>query len=96
MSWPETVPVLTAKDIHKGGYDGPDGNTHCLLGWVGVTFMFGQGWCEAASAISEVCEERFGESNILTANDGELPKPRLARAWNEAMRRLGYTEVIEV
>jgi hypothetical protein len=35
--WPETVPILNARDIIKGDFDGPN-NTHCLRGWVNVGF----------------------------------------------------------
>ena len=86
--WPTEVPVLEAKDIHKGSFDGPNG-THCLAGWRDMTFGSpeGQPWNVAYDAISSEC----GDLETMEFNDNEkTPKARIARTWNRAMAKLGY------
>ena len=86
MSWPRTVPVLTAKDIARGVFH--LGDKHCLRGWVHTIF----GAREKRLVVAAL-EEQTGRA-ISLYNDRN-PKSAVAGAWNGAMRRLGYTEVSE-
>jgi hypothetical protein len=110
MSWPETVPVLTKRDMYKFKMNGPNGE-HCLLGWRNEVFgdnelgaYNGQSiaW-DVYEKLSEVCREKWGykcevgpDRTVINANDRLATYDEAAEIWNEAMRRLGYTEVIEI
>ncbi len=95
IEWPESVPVLTAEDIHQGGYNGPNG-THCLIGWCRkVTGTPSEKW--QGTVVKRICDEMKAlvPGNIATFNDSR-PKATVASVWNDTMRRLGYTEIEEV
>lgn len=95
MSWPKQVPVLEAKDIHKGDLSSKCGKKHCLVGWSREVFPF-QNRVKAIRQIRLVCRERFKEFSIPHVNDHRATKKQAAEIWNEAMRQLGYTEVEEL
>jgi hypothetical protein len=83
---PKRLPVLAAKDICRGYYDGPNG-THCLLGWA-------RQWGEAGDAfIIPALSSQIhpGQRLIAMFNDDiDVPKSRVAAVWNRAAKSLGY------
>lgn len=91
--WPDSVPVLTAKDIHRGTWDGPDG-THCLLGHGRqLNVASHKAWSELVHAL----DEATGKQGIAEFNDDlSNSATQIANVWNRAMRSLGYTEIHEV
>lgn len=93
--WPEEVPVLTARDIHKGGFDGPRGS-HCLVGWLDEVFpCWGEQQMRPYRAIRKQLPKLRGGSHMLPSvwNDSpNVTKTEIARVWNTAMAQLGYTE----
>ena len=94
--WPESVPVLTAKDIHRGGYDGP-GGSHCLLGHARKCGLWGIG--EQDGAFIDAMKEHVTGAYIKIHEFNDDPansRRKIASAWNKAMRSLGYTEIHEV
>ncbi len=94
--WPESVPVLTAKDIHRGGYDGPNG-THCLLGHARSRFGRFQWYGGAVEAALIDAVHDAGGLSVASFNDDPTnAKTAIANVWNKAMRSLGYTEIHEV
>lgn len=96
--WPKSVPVLEASDIHRGWFDGPNG-THCLQGWIKAVFPYGKdgsGYStrmRVVHALMKAGNVRY-EGNLTGFNDTS-PKAVVAQVWNEAMRTLGYTEVVD-
>jgi hypothetical protein len=88
--WPAEVPVLTAKDIHRGDLDGPRG-THCLLGWGLETFHDESARHEARRAMKQHIETVYSSVGVFN-DDADNPKTEIARVWNRAMADLGYTE----
>lgn len=104
--WPETVPVLTARNIHRGDYRGSGGRL-CLVGWCRESFKFGVAARQIKDAISAEIIARGGKirkrSRLYDAKDfaefndsTDVPRQVIADVWNGAMARLGYTEVVEV
>lgn len=89
MTWPKEVPILEAKNMHKGSYNGPNG-THCLLGWSYEVFPINEKVSNrVVRAIFRTA--RIHESDIADFNDDKKrPKTELAAVWNKAMARLGY------
>jgi len=83
--WPESVPVLSAKDMYKGGFG--DNCRHDLVGWAFETF--GNPY---PTEVSEACTRVTG-SLLFWSNDN-LCKTHAERAhlWNRMMYLLGYTE----
>ena len=102
MRWPEVVPILSAEDIHKGGYTDGKGK-FCLHGWIYLV----SGWNKStilhwpveydevlAHTIADAIEaamsrKEFGRYCIEDFNDCE-PARRSAALWNRTMRKLGY------
>lgn len=84
MAWPKEVPVLTARDIHKGSLDGPNG-THCLYGWLYKSF----GAFSIPTKAFEQLRDDCGTPLLGNFNDSN-PKRKVARTWNRAMAKLGY------
>jgi hypothetical protein len=89
--WPKEVPVLRAEDICRHRMNGAHG-TRCLLGWSIETF--GYAWLEpAAQKAVETLEKECGCPYIDSFNDDRRNSlATVARTWNKAMARLGYTE----
>lgn len=89
MAWPETVPILSARDICKGNWDGP-GNTHCLSRWNELAFPDEREQSIVSRRLkAEV--KRHGGTYVTDFNDDEnVSKDFLARLWNRVMRKLGY------
>lgn len=115
--WPKEVPVLGDNDIRKygmgsGGWD----QSHCLLGWVNVTFYNSAcpyaaprvsfleqkkrlvilGFvkkCLSDEILGHDCGTCTGKDNrIARFNDARsTPLGEVAKVWNKAMARLGYT-----
>lgn len=90
---PKTVPVLTARKMHKGNYDGPRG-THCLLGWKFEAGLRDPRWWESVRcAASDLLRTDVPYPSIVGINDSpKNSKALLARIWNRAMRKLGYVK----
>lgn len=87
IEWPKQVPVLTADDMCKGVFHGPNG-TRCLAGWMDNVFNDHAARYVARCAIIEIAGV-----DITAYNDNPRRKlSSLARTWNRAMARLGYTE----
>jgi hypothetical protein len=88
--WPAEVPVLTARDIHRGALDGPN-QTHCLIGWCSQSFDDFDVWDTAREKIAG----RIGDGRAWISDFNDDPattKAEIARVWNLAMADLGYTE----
>jgi len=94
--WPESVPVLTAKDIHRGSMHSPDGGRHCLMGHAVLHFKDWRAredvWPELIAAVGKRGGLYVADFNDDPANT----KTAIANVWNETMRSLGYTEIHEV
>lgn len=90
---PEFVPHLTARDIHQGSGDGPNG-THCLIVWAMEAFK--DGYVRHEIVWRELCRRTGVKSDkrLDLWNDNHT-KSEVARVWNEVMAELGYTEVID-
>ena len=91
--WPEEVPILTAQDIHKGSLHSRDGCRHCLLGWLIEAFpIYTLDEAVVRRRAQETVETEIGTAFIAKHNDSRsVSKEQLAREWNAAMARLGYT-----
>lgn len=98
--WPETVPILTGRDIIKGTFHSSSGKSHCLHGWGHTVFpaftgevrgstlqLFG----EPLKALKDAMTETDITDSIVILNDC-CPRAFSARVWNRAMYLLGYTE----
>lgn len=97
MEWPETVPVeLRAADMIKGKFR--DGERRCLRGWIVDTFKFSAPICAANSVLLQECRKLTGpyhSGSLIQMSDRYLTLAEAARAWNNAMRELRYTEVTD-
>ncbi len=92
IEWPESVPVLTAEDIHRGHYDGPAGS-HCLLGWAREVSPTNRAYASVRAELALTAGvEWYGVAEFNDAAN----KAVAASVWNDTMRRLGYTEIEEV
>lgn len=100
--WPEEMPVLSGRDLHRGSLDGPRG-THCLIGWQINAF-------DSPSILNVTKEEKrfldaveyaaiqlgaeFGDphsDDIAGFNDNpKNSKALLARIFNRASAICGY------
>lgn len=92
--WPDVVPILDPNDIYQGNYDGPE-DTHCFAGWVRLTFSI-----YAAEVMYRMASDRLSEPHSLRSvvswNDSELTSPAMiAQLWNELVRELGYTQIVD-
>jgi hypothetical protein len=85
VKMPETVPVLTAKNIHRGGMHGPN-DTHCLIGWKTLAFPIAHQYHKATAPLEEACGGWLPSFNDNRRNS----KAKVASAWNRAMVKLGY------
>lgn len=88
MNWPKEVPILKAKDICKGRFDGPN-NTHCLAGWAKKY------WPDNYAKIWDVLNEMVSPDfyYVYTFNDNpNITKKECVNLWNQCMANLGYTE----
>lgn len=82
--WPKSAPFLTAIDIFKGSYDGPN-ETHCLRGW---SISVGSG-----GKISNAMEKIVPRGALIAFNDDRKnSKSKIAAVWNKAVRSLGYVK----
>lgn len=84
--WPESVPVLTARDVRD----------RWLGGFLVDAFAMGphEIYRRVRRVVSNEVRRRCPDSTI----DDYDPNARrdVAAAWNAAMRELGYTEIYEV
>ncbi|MDE2103890.1 MAG: hypothetical protein KGL39_42030 [Patescibacteria group bacterium] len=89
--WPESVPILSARDICRNEYK-DDQERRCLIGWLcySCRWTIYKSWL----AIREEIERATGRGMCLAEfNDNpRFPKKLIAQVWNRAMARLGYTE----
>jgi len=90
MKWPESVPVLSAKDMYQGGFR--DACHHDLVGWAFETFgsPYPPELQASATAVAEACNRVTGLL-LLWPNDN-LTHAERAHLWNRMMYLLGYTE----
>lgn len=89
---PRTVPILSAEDMCKGEFK--KGDRCCLMGHANK-FTDDQYRRLVIDVLTKVLiyEIRTETSNIPEFNDKRnRPLSYLARVWNRAMYRLGYTE----
>lgn len=96
------MPVLTARHMCKGAYDqnlGEKNEKHCLAGWVRTIFREGKDWKQRdvlLDALELEIKEVAGFTNwirIQNWNDRkDVSLAKLAKVWNGAIERLGYTE----
>src|SRR5438094_861666 len=96
LKLPAVVPALKPADIYQGGnYDSPDGRAHCLVGWYRRVFARRDArWGSPPFLAIEEAHARFATkglpgSGVAWFSDNHPPAV-VARAWNWAMRRLGY------
>lgn len=98
--WPETVPIrLRAADMTQHKLQ--DGEKCCLTGWLLKTFPSTSGpnsmldpFFEARGVVLAQCISISKKpGGIATQNDEYLTRAQAARAWNNGMFDLGYTEV---
>lgn len=97
--WPEVVPILDSDEFCKGTLHDGKGRM-CLMGH--ALSVFGDGpWasslpCEVFFAIRAEMREHGYDDHITAFNDAPGRRyATLAKVWNGAMKRLGYTEVID-
>ena len=93
IKYPETMPLLTAKDICRYELDNGYGQ-HCLQGWLNEAFGRPQQY---------VAIPRLGKLTVFLGCDPEnynddktIPKATIARKWNEFVASLGYTEIVKL
>lgn len=94
-NWPKTVPILNESDLTRGHFDSACGKKHCTLGWLRIVFPDGPTRTKArvavAKAISLATKRKCDSTSIVSFNDSALiPLKKIARAFNAAMRSLGY------
>ena len=88
IKWPKSVWVnLSADDVCQLKFD--DGDRHCLLGWAFECFGRRTNACDRAldaimGVIDDWCIPEWNDSHTKT---------QCAKAWNHAMKDLGYTEI---
>ena len=87
LKWPETLPILTADDFCRGAYD--SGKQSCLIGWTRKVSNDPRVRTEIRRAIKKYT----GTPTVVDFNDDpENSFTRLARVWNQARRKLGFTQ----
>ncbi len=90
IAWPGEVPILSAEDMHKGGFDGPN-DTHSLGGWATLVFVGGVEMFGVAIAIADEAGVRRTYQDINDFNKAPgIRRSTLAKVWNRAMASLGY------
>jgi hypothetical protein len=105
-NWPDTVPILSARDICKGGFNAGHwpNYTYCLTGWAREAQLTvnplaykpsPRVWKALKQSVSEVglpptVDVVRNYTDLFNVND-RIPKPLAARVWNRAMAILGYT-----
>lgn len=88
--WPDSLPILTADDICSGKYF--DNGKSCLLGWISRASRR-QEPSTSRLLTRELC--RFlGDGPVGLWNDTHTLQ-ECADKWNEFVRELGYTEIVE-
>lgn len=91
IKWPKTVPILLARDIHKGSMHSESGKKHCLIGYAVTVFPDIMAKDKTLNTIKEI----IGTHCVIEWNDNPLtPKSLIAKVWNKAMGRLGYTQLV--
>lgn len=86
--WPKTVPILRAENIRMPEDGRGDPNQRSLFLWLHVTFRDSDQFRSASDCIR-------GEGGCTIVWLAEYcSRGDQARAWNRAMRKLGYTESI--
>jgi hypothetical protein len=105
--WPESVPVFTPDMILKDSF-GYGKCRHCAAGWLGAIFSNDPGhWGDDcgevgtpyAKARDQLCKLAGIDEPTLEIskwNDDLATKEQIADTLNKTMRRLGYTEIVEV
>ena len=102
MGWPREVPILTGKDIIRGSVNSSDGKKHCLVGWMYVAFGRTNGggcddtvWRQLLREINAARHPRKTKvkwSSVAVFNDrAHVSRAFIAKIWNRAMYKLGYT-----
>ena len=104
MSMPDTVYLPTkTREWHKGAMHHPrrDG-CHCTLGWLWNEFP-NRSSMEHQTIRNAILDEMYWNPNcdstmddlVSTNDDKNNPRRVLIDVWAGAMRRLGYTEIID-
>jgi len=92
MAWPKKVPILDADDIYKGGLQ--CGDRMCLRGWAISTFggaMVG-GYGSPSQEAKEVLGLILRDVGRPPSSFNDNNEPAVvAKAWNRAIKKLGYT-----
>ena len=89
MAWPKEVDVLSARNIHRGGYE-KNNTCRCAIGWMG--FWFGFQTKEYKKAKLGIKKE-IGTWLLVQWNDNpKNTKADIARTINKVTAALGYTE----
>ena len=96
---PDTVPVLTARDVCIGPTESEDGSRCCLVRHYENTFNGHvsprHALCKAHEELGTVvARERRTEQGFFATNYydvGRISTRTSARVWNRAMGHLGYT-----
>lgn len=83
------VHLLSESDIHKGGYDSPNGRTHCLQGWRRKFFGL-LGDSPLAQRVNDLLAQECG-GDIADANDkGKSPH----NVWNFVMQTIPEVVIV--
>lgn len=85
LRWPKEVPILTARNMHKGSFSHQSrDDCHCLFTWSMNVFP-------VASSVRQMIRKTIRRKSIVSFNDDPRnSKSTLARVWNRAMAKLGY------
>lgn len=99
--WPDSVPVLVGDDVLVSDSLWEDGDRRTLGTWVTLAFAEPAHRDRVLEVLTETLGEALGRSRpvhyfeVSFPGDGVTRDPKatsavMARAWNAAMRRLGY------
>lgn len=99
--WPDTVPVLVADDVLVSDERDEEGDRRTLSRWASLSFTVPAQRDEAAETLTRTISAALGRRKpagyfeLNCPGDGVDADPRatpalMARAWNAAMRELGY------
>lgn len=99
LNMPETVPVLTEDHFCKHALN--KGKRHCMMGWCDYLSKneFGNSDVKVYkkfedAIMKEILKKESYCQNLAEFNDTHTNRQN-AEVFNSAMRRLGYTEIIE-
>ncbi len=99
--WPDEVPVLVGDDVLVSDAHDEAGDRRTLGRWASLAFTDPSHADRVLETLTETIAEALGRKKpagyyeVAQPGDGITPDPKatpalMARAWNAAMRRLGY------